>query len=138
MESGLMIKIKQDDYVYLHRLITGMNARVVWEKIGEGLTADGICEGLPEEFWPWVREVGGGLIREKSQIIDAATAEHEALARSLPEGWTRKDYALEAAKSPLRPWLFLLLDGRDPSAKIWRTLRPSGEHKLVAYSEDTA
>lgn len=138
LHDGMMIKIKQDDYVALHRLITGMNARVVWEKIGEGLTLTGICEGLPEEFWPWVREVGGELIREKNRIMDEATAEHERLIASLPDGWTRKDYALEAGKSPLRAWLFLLLDGRDPSAKIWRTLRPSGERSLVAYSEDTA
>lgn len=138
LDGGLMIKLKQDDYVALHRLITGMNARVVWEKIGEGLTVTDICEGLPEEFWPWVQETGGELIRERNAIIDSATAEHQRILASLPEGWTRKDYALEASKSQLRPWLFLLLDARDPSAKIWRTLRPSGERTLVAYSEDTA
>lgn len=138
MDSGLMIKIKQDDYVALHRLITGMNARVVWERIGQGQTVDGICEGLPEEFWPWVREVSGELIREKDRILTEAAFAHAALLRSLPGGWTRKDYAIRASESPLRPWLFLLLDERDPSAKIWRTLRPSGERSLVAYSEDTA
>lgn len=138
MPGPVMIKLKQDDYVALHRLITGMNARVVWERIGEGETAEQICAAIPEEFWPWVREVGGELIREKNRIIDEATAEHERLLGALPEGWTRRDYAMEAQKSPHRAWLFNLLDERDPSAGIWRTLKPSGERTLVAYSEDTA
>jgi RNA ligase len=136
--TGLRLKIKQADYVALHRLITGMNARVVWERIGEGETAEQICSAIPEEFWPWVREVGGELVREKNRVIDEATAEHERITASLPEGWTRKDYALIAAKSEHRAWLFNLLDERDPSAGIWRTLKPSGERTLVAYSEDTA
>jgi RNA ligase len=136
--SDVRVKIKQDDYVALHRLITGMNARVVWERIGAGETANQVCAGIPEEFWPWVREVGGELVREKNRIIDAATAEHTRILAGLPDGWTRKDYAMIAGRSPHRAWLFNLLDERDPSAGIWRTLKPSGERKLVAYSEDTA
>jgi RNA ligase len=138
LDTDVRVKVKQEDYVALHRLITGMNARVVWERIGEGETASQICEGIPEEFWPWVREVGGELIAEKNRIIDDATAEHERILAALPGGWTRKDYAAAAVQSPLRAWLFNLLDGRDPSAGIWRTLKPSGERTLVAYSEDTA
>lgn len=138
LDSGIRIKLKQEEYVALHRLVAGMNARVVWERISEGETARQICDGLPEEFWPWVLEVGRELVTEKSRIIDEAMAEHERIAASLPEGWARKDYALIASRSPLRAWLFMLLDKRDPSAKIWRTLRPSGERSLVAFSEDTA
>lgn len=136
--TGTRIKLKQDDYVALHRLITGMNARVVWERLGEGETLDDLCRGLPEEFWPWVREVGADLAAERDRLAGEAAAEHQRILASLPEGWTRKDYALAAQKSPLRAWLFLLLDGRDPSAKIWHSLRPSGQRSLVAASEDTA
>lgn len=138
MPGSVMIKLKQDEYVALHRLITGMNARVVWERIGEGETADQICAAIPEEFWPWVREVGSELIREKNRVIDEAAAGHDRILAALPEGWGRKEYAAAAVQSPLRAWLFNLLDGRDPSAGIWRTLKPSGERTLVAYSEDTA
>jgi RNA ligase len=138
MPGSVMIKLKQDDYAALHRLITGMNARVVWERIGEGETAEQICEAIPEEFRPWVREVGGELIREKNRVVGEAAAEHERILAALPAGWGRKEYAAAAVQSPLRAWLFNLLDGRDPSAGIWKTLKPSGERMLVAYSEDTA
>jgi RNA ligase len=65
-------------------------------------------------------------------------AEHRAILAGLPQAWTRKDYALAAARSEFRPWLFLLLDGHDPAQRIWRTLRPSAERALVPASEDTA
>ena len=54
-DAGLMVKIKQDDYVLMHRLITGMNARVIWERMGAGEAAVDICRGVPEEFWPYLR-----------------------------------------------------------------------------------
>lgn len=136
--SDVRVKIKQDDYVALHRLITGINARVVWERIGEGETAETICRGIPEEFWPWVHQVAFELEDQRDQVHGEAIAEHERITASLPDGWTRKDYALAAVKSPNKAWLFNLLDGKDPSAGIWRTLKPSGERTLVAYSEDTA
>lgn len=135
---GTMIKIKQDDYVALHRLVTGLNARIVWERIGDGETVQQICEPLPDEFHPWVEGVAGDLMGRSVQTITAARREHAELKASLPDGWTRKDYAAAASRSDNRAWLFMLLDGKDPAAKIWRTLRPSGEHRPVNVSEDTA
>lgn len=137
-DADVRVKIKQDDYVALHRLVTGLNARVVWERLGDGETAADICAALPDEFHGWVREVADELLHAQAAITDAATAAHRQLSESLPAGWTRKDYAIAAQKSQYRPWLFMLLDGKDPAAKIWRTLRPSGERTLVAHGEDVA
>ena len=136
--TDVRVKLKQEDYIQLHRLITGLNARVVWERLGSGETEAGICEALPDEFHAWVSEVAAELFTEQARIVGAADAEHHRIASTLPSGWTRKDYALEAVKSPLRAWLFMLLDGRDPAERIWHTLRPSGERSLVAYGEDVA
>lgn len=125
--SDTMIKIKQDDYVALHRIITGLNARAVWERLGAGDTAAGICDGLPDEFHGWVRDTAADLTAQRDAILADATAEHRKILDALPGRWTRKDYAALASRSPLRAWLFQLLDGRDPSARIWHTLRPEGD-----------
>jgi RNA ligase len=138
LRTDTRVKAKQADYVALHRLITGMNARVVWERIGDGETAESLCQGIPEEFWAWVRQVAFELEDERDRIIAEANAGHERILAALPEDWTRKDYALAAVKSPYRAWLFNLLDRRDPGPGIWKTLKPSGERTLVACSEDTA
>ncbi|MFJ7280504.1 hypothetical protein [Kitasatospora sp. NPDC098663] len=119
-----MIKIKQDDYVALHRIITGLNARAVWERLGAGDTVVEICDGLPDEFHDWVKDVAADLMRQRDAILTEARAEDQRILGALPEGWTRKEYAVLVGSSPMRAWLFMLLDGRDPSARIFHTLRP--------------
>ena len=132
------IKIKQADYVELHKLVTGMNERVVWEHLGNGGDLDTLIAPLPDEFHPWVRSVAERLVDELAEIQASAEAAHAELVAALPDGWTRKDYAIKAAGSPLRPWLFNLLDERDPGPSIWKTLRPSGAVTLTAQTEDAA
>lgn len=134
----LRLKIKQDDYIKLHRAITGMSARAVWELLGAGETVADICAGLPDELHGWVQAVAGRLENEARRVEDAARAEHEEILRKLGEGWTRKDYAALATASPYRPLLFLLLDGKDVRPQIWKSLRPSGGDRPVSTSEDTA
>jgi RNA ligase len=138
VDGGTMVKLKQDDYVALHRLITGLNARVVWERLGAGETAAGICEKLPDEFHGWVRGLAGELNDAAALILSEARDEHTALLAALGDGFTRKDYAMAAQRSQRRAWLFMLLDGKDPTAKIWASIKPSGTRALVNYSEDVA
>lgn len=138
VDSGVMVKIKQADYVALHKIVTGLNARVVWEQLGAGKTVREICEPLPDEFHPWIRKVAYDLIEKADLILDAASNEHARILTALPADWDRKDYALIAKDSDLRAWLFMLLDGKDTAPKIWRTLRPSGDDRPVHHGEDVA
>ncbi|MFF5261338.1 RNA ligase [Actinomadura viridis] len=138
IDTGTMVKIKQEDYVRLHRIVTGLNARAVWEALGDGQTVADICEPLPDEFHAWVRDLNDRLGVELHNRIAAAETEHTRILNQLPAGWTRKDYAALAVKSPYKAWLFLLLDGKDPAPKIWQTLRPSGEDRPITVSEDVA
>lgn len=138
LETGQMVKIKQDDYVALHKVITGLNARGVWELLGAGKTVADICEPLPDEFHQWVKDLTADLTGRAAAILTEAETTHGEILASLPAGWTRKDYALAAAQHACRPWLFNLLDGRDPRPGIWKTIRPHGDSRPFAYSEDTA
>ncbi|GAB3681858.1 hypothetical protein GCM10027589_51830 [Actinocorallia lasiicapitis] len=136
--DGLMVKLKQDDYLALHRVVTGLNARVVWERLGGGESVREICEGLPDEFHDWVRKVADGLERARAELAAEVAAAHAKIVAGLPDGWGRKDYAAVAGRSPLRGWLFLALDDRDASAKMWQHLKPAGDLRPVNVSEDTA
>lgn len=82
--TGLKVKIKQDDYVALHRIMTHLNARNVWEVAAVRACAhiihdakhwgsflgidparaeevialeDGWLDGVPDEFFGWVSQV---------------------------------------------------------------------------------
>ncbi|AYR01581.1 RNA ligase [Arthrobacter phage Seahorse] len=131
--SDVRVKIKQDDYVALHRIVTGWNERTIWERLASGESLDLLIEGLPDEFHKWATGIADGLSAKHTILINGACTEHLAILNRMPSGWTRKDYALEAAKRPLfRPALFQLLDGRDINDWAWKQIYPTYEAKEPA------
>lgn len=137
-----MLKIKQDDYVALHRIVTGLNERVVWSRLGAGESVREICTGLPDEFVAWTEGVAARLIEEAARIEAEARRLYGCLLVSVslefgPE-YTRGDLASIAKRRPeWSSYMFSLLDGKDIKEAIWRTLKPEGKAPRV-FSEATA
>lgn len=120
--TGVRVKIKQEDYVALHKAISGLNERAVWELLKSGKSDDEIKEGLPEEFWEWLDDVIDDLNGKFDMLYDYVQIEHEGIARKV--GLARKTYASEAVKSPNKALLFMLLDGRDITNVVWDRIKP--------------
>jgi len=123
-QSGVRVKVKHAEYVRLHRLVTGLTKRHVWEVLAAG---DGIPEhwreGLPEEFQDWLDHTVADLQTAASLMRGHVD---QAFAR-IPEG-DRKTQALWIqANSKWPHLLFAKLDGKDVDPLIWRTLRPENE-----------
>jgi putative RNA ligase len=144
--TNMRIKLKQADYVALHKIVTGMNERTIWELLGEGKTAADICAPLPEEFWPWVEETAESLwLRARETAIIAREA-YATICSKLTSwqgttGWSRKDFALEAQEpeyKDVKSYLFMLLDSKDTWPAIWKSVRPRNPRSMAAQSEDTA
>jgi RNA ligase len=136
-DTDLRIKLKYEEYVRLHRIVTGLNARVVWEGIGD---LDALVESLPDEFHPWVRTVATALTAEVDTRAAAVEEEYRTILAGLADGWSRKDFALVASRHPLRGYLFLRLDGRDCRPRLWQEVRPAADWTPSGrvLSEDTA
>ena len=133
-----IVKLKQDDYVALHRIVTGLSERTVWQHLMTDRPIGALIEPLPDELHPWVLDVVERLAGDATEILHAAKALHVRIVTSLPEGWSRRDYADQAKLSPLAPYLFQLLDGRDPYLSILKTLKPAGDQRAKHLSEATA
>lgn len=126
-----MVKLKQADYVELHRLISMLSERSVWSQLTESKTLEEICEALPDEFHQFVKDVGGKLLSDYEAIEIKVRGIFHNLLSSMPEGFTRRDFAMEANKiDHFRPHMFTLLDGKSIDELIWKQLKP------VAKSED--
>lgn len=125
-DSDVRVKIKQDDYVALHRIVTGWNERTIWERLSSGQSLDLLIEGLPDEFHRWATGVAKDLSHKHSILMAAARTEHRNIINAMPSGWTRRNYAQAAALYPeFRPALFQLLDGRDISPWAWKAVYPT-------------
>lgn len=136
--TGLMVKIKQDDYVRLHKIVTGLSERGVWEHLSQHENLDSLAATVPDEFHGWLRDVGGRLLEQHEDVSAAAHADYHRILGALPDDFERKEFALAAAESPHRGLLFQLLDGRDIAPAIWKGLRPVGFSPMRLITEDVA
>lgn len=135
-ETGERVKLKQEDYVALHRIVTGMSDRKIWEALGEGMSVEDIKKPLPEEFWPWVDDVAMDLYEQAHDIIVSVFDEHVKTLRSLPANFTRKDFALAVKDSPNRGYLFKYLDGQGIWDVVWKSIKPEAGRSMTKTTED--
>jgi RNA ligase len=127
LDTDERVKIKYADYVRLHRLVTGLSARTVWEVLVAGGDLDALTEPLPDEFHAWVRGVATDLAAEVDAAAAAVEAEFAAIVADLPDGWGRREFAAQAVRSDDRGALFLRLDGKDYRPGLWQQVRPAGD-----------
>ena len=118
-DTNTRVKVKQEDYKRLHRIITGWNERSIWSLLKDGGTVASIAEALPDEFHAWATSVAADLHDAHTRILDETTAVHARIVAELPDGWSRKDYAIAAKDSPYRSALFLALDGHTARLDQW-------------------
>jgi RNA ligase len=129
--GGTMVKLKQDDYVRLHALITKTSTTTIWSALMSGQPVTEQRAMVPDEFLVWVDKVTAELTAAKDALVTEARAAFELT----PQGTDRKTFALEASRHPLRSALFLLLDGRPIDEWAWKQVRPDWEPASM-ISED--
>jgi len=145
--TGFRTKMKSAEYVELHRIVTGLSKKTVWEMLGQGKSVEQIKENVPDELYDWVDETARELRLKQWSIMDEiGEAWHQVVAKSPTYGdvaaMTRKDFAVEAKKQgALASYLFAILDGKteeEIAEKVWATLKPVGDTRVFKQSEDTA
>lgn len=127
VDTDERVKIKYEDYVRLHRLVTGLSARTVWEVMVAGGDLDALTEPLPDEFHAWVRAVATELTDAVEAKAAAVEREFAAIVAGLPDGWGRREFAAQATRSDNRGVLFLRLDDKDYRPTLWQHVRPAGD-----------
>lgn len=118
--SGARAKAKGDEYKRLHKLLTGVTPRTIWECLANGSGLGTIVDRVPDEFHQWAKGVAADLQSQHDDVLAMAEVEH-AKVLEFP---TRKDQALAIAGFPHKSVVFALLDGKPHSPIIWKGLRP--------------
>lgn len=134
-----MVKLKQADYVELHRIVTNLSPRTIWEMMGNGKTIADICAQIPDEFHSYVEDIGNDLIIKASGIVMDANIIFSTIRTKL---WSadgseisRRQWAEEIKKHDNAPLLFLLLDGKDIEPVVWQSIRPRGDVKTLVKED---
>lgn len=133
-QNGYRVKVKFEEYVRLHRLMTGVTERTVWEHVQVDGGIDELLQDVPEEFRAWVKNVATSLNFQYESI------EHEASRAffALPSRGDRKTYALSIHQQPshLQPILFRMLDNRFYDDVIWKQIKPASSKAFWNVSEE--
>lgn len=144
LSDGLMVKIKQEDYVALHRIVTGLNEKEIWRRTMKAHMhtrvdierMDEILRDVPDELHEWVRTVSKGLVQQVQEKYNEAWDLFRAVRPDGPvfEYMQREHRKLFAERIKNRaPWLhkalWIMYDGNSPEEFLWKTVEPRGDKK---------
>lgn len=122
-ESGARLKLKFEDYVRLHKIITGLSEKGLWEMLRDGKTLDEVLVDIPEEMLDWAKSVCAELICKFATIEFACMQVYNDVVNY----GTRKKQAQEIIQRSKYPKvIFAMLDLKDHKKIIWNIVRPFG------------
>lgn len=125
-ENNFRIKVKYDEYVRLHRILTGVSSKTIWEYLRDGGLPDELLEKIPDEFYKWVKNIQEQICIDYQSIVKDC----EAVYAEFP---TRKEAAEFFTKQKYPAILFSMLDGKDFSHIIWKLVKPV---RSTAFKQD--
>lgn len=136
-----MIKLKQDDYVRAHAIVTGMSNRSVWEALRNGEELPPQAEFMPDEFFQWLMNTAIDLAKAQREWKALAKDEYSKIvAVEGPEATfnreTRKEFAAKAVDSPFAAALFKMYDGQSIEELAWMAVKPVHFERPFSRSED--
>lgn len=132
--GGFRVKLKYAQYFQLHRIMTGLSSKSIWEAMSEGSNPINSIVSVPDEFKDWFNAEVTALHDAYAHVETNA----KAVWACRPRGATRKElavYFIESSKAyaphQLTGILFNMLDDKDYSKLIWKQIKPTG-HKVFS------
>lgn len=133
-----MVKIKQEDYIAAHSVVTNVSNRAVWEMLvaGNGSIA-AQASFMPDEFYIWIVKTATEIYNAKVLWENTARAEFERTAykQYKNEKKDRRSFAETACKSPYSAALFKLYDNQSISDLAWKAVKPTVFERPFSRSE---
>ena len=128
-DNNFRVKVKYDEYFRLHKLITNINERFVWEFLSENKEI--ILDNIPDETFNFIKETKLNLTNKFNEIYSITEKIYLNIINELwvefPTGYTRRDFALKAIQhNKYSSILFALYNNNQNGASkiIWKMIRP--------------
>lgn len=144
--NGLRVKVKFEEYCRIHRMVTGLNPKSVWEKLSSGDVAsvDAMLadQTLSAGFRDWLGDWKNHLTNQYNEIENAARkifAFQPYFTDNSSEKASRKDVAMYFQKPENKEYstvCFKMLDGSDYSNIIWKMIKPKADDTFRADGEE--
>jgi len=129
-QNGFRMKIKGEEYVRLHRILTGFSNIDIWEYLKDNKDLDELLDRVPDEFDRWVRstikEIRYGYFQINEWAGKLFDGHMYGKYNDLEPETDKKKYAEWVKKQNpiLQPILFRMFDKKEYSDYIWKIIKP--------------
>jgi RNA ligase len=115
--SGLRVKIKLEEYIRLHKILTNLSTLDIWECLAQDKSFDDFLNNVPDEFYVWVKTVKADLEKQYQDI--------ETQCKSVFKEFTdRKEAAAYNLEQKYPMILFKMMDKKKYDYVIWKLIKP--------------
>lgn len=125
-DNGLRVKLKYNEYVRLHKIVTGVNTKTIWEMLKEDKDFGEILNLVPDEFYNWVKIQKETISQNFEKIMLASHGKKSQIANL-----SRKEQAEVILREcpEISGVIFSLLDENTAKAKeiSWKLVKPKTE-----------
>jgi RNA ligase len=134
-QSGFRMKIKGEEYVRLHRILTNFTAKDIWELLKNGEPMEPFLERVPDEFDDWVKRTTMNLRYAFYHVWERVGKLHDGFRYGKygdvdPEP-SKKEFAEFVMKQSeeIQPVLFAMWDKNNERVDsiIWKLIKPKHE-----------
>jgi hypothetical protein len=127
--GNFRMKIKFDEYVRLHKVMTNLSTTAVWEVLSNGGSMDELLKDVPDEFYNKIKEYENELILSfntiKRQYDWIYNKIRNVYFDVYEKEFSRAEFAMLAKKYKYPSILFALLDNKNISPIIWKIIKPN-------------
>ena len=123
-KNGFRMKIKGDEYKRLHRILTNISNRDIFEYVKEGKPLDEILDKVPDEFYNWVKETKEHFEQQFKTMDRDYTRTYKTIIdiNGITDKKAFANYALSYKHSAI---LFAMYDNKKYDHIIWKVLYPT-------------
>ena len=130
-KSGMRMKIKGDEYIRLHKILTNFSSVDIWRTLIDGGSLEEFLDRVPDEFDVWVRQTISNLSYARFSIRERCGKIHDYFRYGKygdvdPEP-TKKQFAEHVMKyvdPPLRAVCFAMWDRKPYDHIIDKLIKP--------------
>lgn len=128
-ETGLRLKVKFEEYLRIHRIVTQVSNLIIWEHLKDNIPLEPLLDKVPDEFYDWVKTTIQLLQQQYGEIKQTARADFKILD-------TRKATAEYYFTCKYPAILFKMMDGKPYDYIIWKMIRPTFEKPFTNIAEE--
>jgi RNA ligase len=123
--NGDRMKIKGEEYIRLHRIMTNLSTTSIWDVLSNGGNMENLLINVPDEFYNKIKEYEDELKFMFNSLSNDYRIHFRDIQNLMEKvGGDRKNFAHAAKQYQYPSLLFGLLDGKDVSPIIWKIIKP--------------